>query len=101
MDQRTLKENFGPILEWVPTECSELDPRKSGIETLRDALTKANGGKEEGRRSNRLVRAARLVVYPALPTDPLAVAWIGTTLSSIGTCRSARCAFLGAFSSLS
>jgi hypothetical protein len=74
MDQRTLKENFGPILEWVLTECSELDPRKSGIETLRDALTKATSGMEEVRRSNRLVRAARLVVDRERARVQLAVA---------------------------
>jgi DAPkinase-like Roc (Ras of Complex) protein len=31
MDRRTLEEKCGPILAWVPTECSELDSRKSGI----------------------------------------------------------------------
>src|SRR5271166_5281166 len=50
MDRRTLEENCGPILAWVPTECSELDPRKSGIDALRAALTKATDGMEEVRR---------------------------------------------------
>ena len=34
MDRRTLEEKCGPILAWVPTECSESDPRKSGIDAL-------------------------------------------------------------------
>jgi Leucine-rich repeat (LRR) protein len=50
MDRRTLEEKCGPILAWVPTECSELDPRKSGIEGLADALTKTIDGMEEVRR---------------------------------------------------
>jgi internalin A len=50
MDRRTLEEKCGPILAWVPTECSELDPTKSGIEALRGALTKATDGMEEVRR---------------------------------------------------
>jgi internalin A len=50
MDRRTLEEKCGPILAWVSTECSELDPRKSGIEALSDALTKATNGMEEVRR---------------------------------------------------
>src|SRR4029077_215596 len=50
MDPRTLEEKCGPILAWVPTECSELDPRKSGIDALSLALTNATGGMEEVRR---------------------------------------------------
>jgi internalin A len=50
MDRRTLEEKCGPILAWVPTECSELDPRKSGIHALSLALTKATDGMEEVRR---------------------------------------------------
>src|SRR5271166_6563639 len=50
MDRRTLEEKCGPILAWVPTECSEPDPRKSGIDALSLALTKATGGMEEVRR---------------------------------------------------
>jgi hypothetical protein len=50
MDRRTLEEKCGPILTWVPTECSESDPTKSGIEALSDALTKATDGMEEVRR---------------------------------------------------
>jgi internalin A len=50
MDRRSLQEKYGPILAWVPTECSELDPRKSGIGALSVALTKATDGMEEVRR---------------------------------------------------
>src|SRR5260370_37610383 len=50
MDRRTLEEKYGPILAWVPTECSEPDPRKSGIAGLSDALTKATDRMEEVRR---------------------------------------------------
>jgi internalin A len=50
MDRRTLEEKSGPILAWVPTECSESDPRKSGIKALSDELTKATDGMEEVRR---------------------------------------------------
>src|SRR5271165_6093836 len=50
MDRRTLEEKYGPILAWVPTECSESDPRKSGIDALCAALTKATDGMEEVRR---------------------------------------------------
>src|SRR5271165_3466632 len=50
MDRRTLEEKYGPILAWVPTECSESDPRKSGIDALRAGLTKATDGMEEVRR---------------------------------------------------
>jgi internalin A len=50
MDRRMLEEKCGPILAWVPTECSESDPRKSGIDALCAALTKATGGMEEVRR---------------------------------------------------
>ena len=50
MDRRTLEEQYGPILAWVPTECSEPDPGKSGILALSVALTKATDGMEEVRR---------------------------------------------------
>jgi internalin A len=50
MDRRTLEEKCGPILAWVPTECSEPDPGKSGIDALRAALTEATGRMEEMRR---------------------------------------------------
>jgi internalin A len=50
MDRRTLEEKCGPILAWVPTECSELDHGKSGIDALSVALTKATDGMEEVRR---------------------------------------------------
>ena len=50
MDRRTLEEKYGPILAWVPTECSEPDPGKSGIDALSVALTKATDGMEEVRR---------------------------------------------------
>src|SRR4029077_5781990 len=50
MGRRTLEEKYGPILAWVPTECSELDSGKSGIDALRAALTKATGEMEEVRR---------------------------------------------------
>jgi internalin A len=49
MDRRTLEEKYGPILAWVPTECSEPDLGKSGIDALRAALTKATCGMEEVR----------------------------------------------------
>jgi internalin A len=50
MDRRTLEEKCGPILAWVPTECSEPDSIKSGVDALYNALTKATGGMEEVRR---------------------------------------------------
>jgi hypothetical protein len=50
MDRRTLEEKCGPILAWISTECSESDPRKSGIYALSAALTKATDGMEEVRR---------------------------------------------------
>jgi internalin A len=50
MDRRTLEEKCGPILAWVPTECSELDLGKSGIDALSLALAKATDGMEEVRR---------------------------------------------------
>jgi internalin A len=50
MDRRTLEEKYGPILAWVPTECSEPDPGKSGIDALSVALTRATDGMEEVRR---------------------------------------------------
>ena len=50
MDRRTLEDKCGPILAWVPTECSEPDHRKSGIDAPRAALTKATGGMGEVRR---------------------------------------------------
>jgi internalin A len=49
MDRHTLEEKCGPILAWAPTECSESNPTKSGIEALRAALAKATGGMEEVR----------------------------------------------------
>jgi internalin A len=49
MDRRTLEEKCGPILAWVPTECSELDSRKSGIDALRAALIEATDEMEEVR----------------------------------------------------
>jgi internalin A len=50
MDRRTLEEKYGPILAWVPTECSEPDSEKSGIDALTVALTQATDGMEEVRR---------------------------------------------------
>ena len=50
MDRRTLEEKYGPILAWVPTECSEPDSEKSGIDALSAALTQATDGMEEVRR---------------------------------------------------
>jgi internalin A len=50
MDRRTLEKKYGPILAWIPTECSEPDPGKSGIDALSAALTKATDGMEEVRR---------------------------------------------------
>jgi hypothetical protein len=47
MDRRTLEEKYGSILAWVPTECSEPDLGKSGINALSLALTKATDGMEE------------------------------------------------------
>jgi hypothetical protein len=44
------RSTLGHVLEWVPTECSEADPGKSGIDALRVALTKAADGMEEVRR---------------------------------------------------
>jgi internalin A len=49
MDRRTLEGKCGPILGWIPTECSEPDPIKSGIDALSVALTKATDGMEEVR----------------------------------------------------
>ena len=49
MGRRTLEEKCGPILAWISTECSELDPRKSGIEALTAALAKATDEMEEVR----------------------------------------------------
>jgi internalin A len=40
-DRATLEKNYGPILGWVATECSEQDPVKSGITELQRALTAA------------------------------------------------------------
>ncbi len=50
MDRRTLEEKCGPILAWVPTECSELDSIKNGIDALRAALIEATSKMEEVRR---------------------------------------------------
>jgi hypothetical protein len=50
MDRRTLEEKCGPILAWVPTECSEPETATSGIDALSAALTKATDGMEEVRR---------------------------------------------------
>jgi hypothetical protein len=50
MDRRKLEEKCGPILAWVPTECSEPDPVKSGIDILSAALVKATDEMEEVRR---------------------------------------------------
>ena len=50
MDRRTLEEKYGPILAWVPTECSEPDSEKSGIDALSAALAQATDGMEEVRR---------------------------------------------------
>ena len=50
MDRRTLEEKYGPILAWVPTECSEPDSEKSGIDALGAALAQATDGMEEVRR---------------------------------------------------
>ena len=47
MDRRTLEDEYGPILAWVPTECSEQDLERGGIEALRAALTQATGGMKE------------------------------------------------------
>jgi hypothetical protein len=63
MDRRTLEEKYGPILAWVPTECSEPDPGKNGIVTLAVALTKATDGMEEVRR--RLKHAEIMQDYAA------------------------------------
>ena len=40
-DRATLGQNYGPILGWVATECSEPDDAKSGIAELRRTLTAA------------------------------------------------------------
>jgi len=47
MDRESLERNFGPILAWVPTECSE--GFDETIEDLRAALTKAADGMKEVR----------------------------------------------------
>ena len=44
-DRATLAKNFGPILGWVPTECSEPSEVRSGIARLRQTLTAALDGK--------------------------------------------------------
>jgi internalin A len=49
IDRRTLEEKYGPILAWVPTECSEPDSEKSGIDALSAALTQATDRMEEVR----------------------------------------------------
>jgi len=40
-DRETLERNYGPILGWVVTECSEPDLAKGGITALREALAAA------------------------------------------------------------
>ncbi len=40
-DRNTIEKNYGPILGWVSTECSEQDPIKGGITELRRVLTTA------------------------------------------------------------
>jgi internalin A len=50
MDRRAFEETCGPILAWVPTECSESDPTKSGTAALRTALTNATEVMEEVRK---------------------------------------------------
>jgi internalin A len=40
-DRETLERNYGPILGWVSTECSELDDAAAGIARLRQTLTAA------------------------------------------------------------
>ena len=50
MARRTLEEKYGPIVAWVPTECSEPDSEKSGIDSLIAALTRATDAMEDVRR---------------------------------------------------
>jgi internalin A len=38
-DRETLERNYGPILAWVPTECSDPDAVAGGITALRQRLT--------------------------------------------------------------
>jgi internalin A len=47
MDRESLERNFGPILAWIPTECSP--GFDDTIENLRRAITKAADGMEEVR----------------------------------------------------
>jgi internalin A len=49
MDRRTLEKKYGPIFAWVPTECSESDPKMSGIDALLIELTRATDAMEEVR----------------------------------------------------
>ncbi len=44
---RRLEATYGPILAWVPTECSEPDPDKGGITALKRELTRVVGGMPE------------------------------------------------------
>lgn len=43
-DRATLENNYGPILGWVATECSEKDPVKGNITELHNTLTAALNG---------------------------------------------------------
>jgi hypothetical protein len=43
-DRETLERNYGPILGWVATECSEPDDTAGGISLLRQTLTAALDG---------------------------------------------------------
>jgi internalin A len=84
MDRRTLEEKYGPVLAWIPTECSETDSEKSGIEALRAALTEATGGMEEVRRR--------------FPAKWFAIKdWLGGMQDAYIDCETyaARCAELG------
>jgi internalin A len=84
MDRRTLEEKCGPILAWVPTECSEPDHRKNGIESLSAELTKATDGMEE--------------VRQRFPTKWFAIKkWLGAMKESYIDYETyvARCAELG------
>ena len=47
MDRESLERNYGPILAWIPTECSE--GFDETIENLRTALTQAADGMQEVR----------------------------------------------------
>lgn len=47
LPRRKLEDTYGPILAWVPTECSEADREKGGIAALERELTRAVGGMPE------------------------------------------------------